>query len=258
MTGGMLSGVLEDDDGWFVAQLTTNQNETIGGNLRNSTLSRSCCQHAQVKRVTSTSHRCCRNCKNFEALSDFDMVPSGTKSYQTFAACLSFWLTCTIDFPSAKAVSALEVRILVMILGVFVPICIRKPHDDRMGQQHRSSVKTMTQNSLIDWHSSDPWYCWLGVSIQQMKGWHSQTRAFTSQYSQCFQISLDPDVGVPDVSETARSLNASEKKSLWDGPISRPPSPGCGKRIFAGSYHMINKLGKSYWQNSKHKYPHET
>lgn len=28
--GGMLSGILEDDEGWFVAQLTTNQNETMG------------------------------------------------------------------------------------------------------------------------------------------------------------------------------------------------------------------------------------
>lgn len=26
----MLSGILEEDEGWFVAQLTTNQNETIG------------------------------------------------------------------------------------------------------------------------------------------------------------------------------------------------------------------------------------
>jgi hypothetical protein len=29
----MLSGILEDDDGWFVAQLTTNQNETMGRDL---------------------------------------------------------------------------------------------------------------------------------------------------------------------------------------------------------------------------------
>lgn len=33
LTGGMLSGVLEDDDGWFVAQLSTNQNETMGRGL---------------------------------------------------------------------------------------------------------------------------------------------------------------------------------------------------------------------------------
>ena len=32
--GGMLSGILEDEDGWLVAQLTTNQNETIGFGLR--------------------------------------------------------------------------------------------------------------------------------------------------------------------------------------------------------------------------------
>ena len=28
-----MSGILEDDEGWFVAQLTTNQNETIGRDL---------------------------------------------------------------------------------------------------------------------------------------------------------------------------------------------------------------------------------
>jgi len=33
LPGGMLSGILEDDDGWFVAQLTTNQNETMGRDL---------------------------------------------------------------------------------------------------------------------------------------------------------------------------------------------------------------------------------
>ena len=30
----MLSGILEEDEGWFLAQLTTNQNETIGGSFR--------------------------------------------------------------------------------------------------------------------------------------------------------------------------------------------------------------------------------
>ena len=31
--GGMLSGVLEDEDGWYSAHLTTNQNEAIGRGL---------------------------------------------------------------------------------------------------------------------------------------------------------------------------------------------------------------------------------
>lgn len=42
----MLSGILEEDEGWLVAQLMTNQNETIGDCLR-PTISSNCLDEPQ-------------------------------------------------------------------------------------------------------------------------------------------------------------------------------------------------------------------